>query len=75
MYFMVIVVIHLIKSSLFGIAKAGKSSSETVKEKPITSKLPSSFADPEKFVEEILERTSAIVISEVSTVYLFSLII
>ncbi|KAG5525021.1 hypothetical protein RHGRI_031642 [Rhododendron griersonianum] len=45
--------------------KACKSSSETQKEKPITSKLPSSFADPEKFVEEILERTSAIVLKEI----------
>ncbi|XP_058190085.1 uncharacterized protein LOC131307546 isoform X2 [Rhododendron vialii] len=45
--------------------KACKSSSETQKEKPITSKLPSFFADPEKFVEEILERTSAIVLKEI----------
>ncbi|KAF7114244.1 hypothetical protein RHSIM_RhsimUnG0094500 [Rhododendron simsii] len=56
--------------------KAWKSSSETQKEKPITSELPSSlFADPEKFVEEILERTSAIVLKEVSTVYLISLLL
>ncbi|KAI8531302.1 hypothetical protein RHMOL_Rhmol11G0125900 [Rhododendron molle] len=45
--------------------KACKPSSETQKENPITSKLPSSFADPEKFVEEILERTSAIVLKEI----------
>lgn len=47
-------------------AKAGKSSSDTLKDKPVTSKLSSSFADPGKAVEEILERMSAIVLSEIN---------
>ena len=35
-------------------------------------KLSSSFTNPEKFIEEILERTSTIVLSEVSRVYAIS---
>ncbi|CAL5348361.1 unnamed protein product [Camellia sinensis] len=39
------------------------------KEKSANVKLSSSFTNPEKFIEEILERTSTIVLSEVSRVY------
>ncbi|CAL5414491.1 unnamed protein product [Camellia sinensis] len=50
-------------------AKAGKPSNDTQKEKSANVKLSSSFTNPEKFIEEILERTSTIVLSEVSRVY------
>ncbi|KAL6984389.1 hypothetical protein U1Q18_017766 [Sarracenia purpurea var. burkii] len=46
-------------------AKAGKPSNDTHKEKSNSVKLLSSFSDPENFVEEIIERTSAIVLSEI----------
>ncbi|THG15052.1 hypothetical protein TEA_019352 [Camellia sinensis var. sinensis] len=50
-------------------AKAGNPSNDTQKEKSANVKLSSSFTNPEKFIEEILERTSTIVLSEVSRVY------
>ncbi|KAL7176434.1 hypothetical protein ACSBR2_029882 [Camellia fascicularis] len=50
-------------------AKAGNQSNDTQKEKSANVKLSSSFTNPEKFIEEILERTSTIVLSEVSRVY------
>lgn len=71
LYFMVFAVNNLTYSSVFDTAKAGKSSGDTLKDKPETSKLSSSFADPGKVVEEILERMSAIVLSEVSRDILF----
>ncbi|XP_057486716.1 uncharacterized protein LOC130786702 isoform X2 [Actinidia eriantha] len=45
--------------------KVGKPVRDTPKEKSTAAKLSSSFTDAEKFVEEILERTSAIVLSEI----------
>lgn len=47
-------------------AKPVKPSKSLVKEKPVDAVNMSSFADPEKFVNEILEKASAVIISEVS---------
>lgn len=48
-------------------AKPVKPSKLSVKEKPVNAVNFLSFADPEKFVNEILEKASALIISEVST--------
>ncbi|KAI8003202.1 hypothetical protein LOK49_LG08G01617 [Camellia lanceoleosa] len=45
--------------------KAGNQSNDTQKEKSANVKLSSSFTNPEKFIEEILGRTSTIVLSEI----------
>ncbi|KAK1423714.1 hypothetical protein QVD17_19022 [Tagetes erecta] len=47
-------------------AKASKVSSAPQKVKPVNNaNSSSSFADPEKFIEEILKKASAIVVSEI----------
>ncbi|KAI8003664.1 Prolyl-tRNA synthetase associated domain-containing protein 1 [Camellia lanceoleosa] len=46
-------------------AKAGNQSNDTQEEKSANVKLSSSFTNPEKFIEEILERTSTVVLSEI----------
>lgn len=46
-------------------AKPVKPSKSLVKERPVDAVNMSSFADPEKFVNEILEKTSAAMISEI----------
>lgn len=54
------------------VAKASAKNVENVKEKATNTVHSSiSFADPSKFIDEILDKTSALVISEVTTI-LFS---
>lgn len=51
------------------VAKTSKPSNGPQKENSAnTAKTSLTFADPEKFVEEILEKTSASVLSQVSSV-------
>lgn len=57
----------LMQYSPLPVAKPAKPTSGPLKEKIANvPEVPGSFADPEKFIEEILEKTSHVVLSEVS---------
>lgn len=56
------------------VAKATKPSNAFQEEKSDSNVLSSSFGDPEELVEEILEKTTSIVLSEVSRIMYYGII-